>query len=294
MKPARFEYHSPATVDEALSLLAEHGDDAKPLAGGQSLVPAMNFRLAEPAVLIDLNGVEELFYLDDSPADGLHIGAMTRQRTVERSGLVARRAPLLHETMPFIAHPQIRNRGTVGGSLAHADPAAELPAVMLALDCRFRARRVGGERWIPAGEFFTGLFATALDPDELLVEIVVPTPPEHAGYAFLEVSRRHGDYALVGVATMVRLDERGRCDRARIALLSVGDAPIPATQAVEALVGQVPDAGTIAAAAIIAAKRDIDPAADIHASVAYRRALARVLTRRALTAAVERARATPP
>lgn len=294
MKPAPFEYHGPATVDEALSLLAEHGGDAKPLAGGQSLVPAMNFRLAEPAVLVDLNGVDELFYLDDSPPEGLRIGAMTRQRTVERSRLVGRCAPLLHETMPFIAHAQIRNRGTIGGSVAHADPAAELPAVMLALGGRFRVRRVGGERWIAAGEFFTGLFMTALEPDELLVEIVVPPPPPRSGYAFREVSRRHGDYALAGVATMVRLDDHGRCEEARIALLSVGDGPVSAAQAAEGLAGQVPDASAIAAAAHTAAERDIDPAADIHATVAYRRHLARILTRRALTTAVERARATSP
>lgn len=294
MKPAAFQYLGPATVEEALAILATHGDEAKPLAGGQSLIPSMNFRLAQPAVLVDLNDVTELFFLRDDPAGGLRIGAMTRQRTVERSGLVARRAPLLHETMPFIAHSQIRSRGTVGGSLAHADPAAELPAVMLALGVRFRARATDGERWIPADEFFTGLFDTALEPGELLVEIEIPPRPPRSGFAFREIARRHGDYALVGVAAAVTLDAGGRCDRARIALLSVGEGPVLAEGAAQTLQGETPGPESIAEAAETAAIRDIDPNGDIHASVAYRRQLARVLTRRALTEAFERAQAPSP
>lgn len=290
MKPAPFDYHRPATLDEALTLLAEHGADAKPLAGGQSLIPAMNFRLARPAILIDLDRVRELAFLS-AGTDGLRVGAMTRQREVERSPLVARAAPLLHAALPFIAHPQIRNRGTMGGSLAHADPAAELPAVALALDARLHLRRRDGARSLPAGEFFTGLFATALAPDELLVEVSLPAPAARSGWAFDEVARRHGDYALVGVAAVVSLDARGRCERARLALLSVGEGPVLAQQAAALLAGQVPSPDLIRAAAEAAATRDIDPPGDIHASPAYRRQLAAVLTRRALTRAFDRARA---
>ena len=292
MKPAPFAYHRPATLDEALTLLAEHGGEAKPLAGGQSLIPAMNFRLARPAVLVDLNRVAELGYVR-AGRDGLQIGAMTRQRAVERSDAVRSAAPLLAEAMPFIAHPQIRNRGTVGGSLAHADPAAELPAVMLALEARFRARGPQGERWIPAGEFFTGILETALGPDELLLEVAVPKSPARTGYAFAELARRRGDYALVGVAARVTLDRRGRCQAARITLFSVGDGPVLAAAAAAMLDGQEPSPEAMRAAADAAAQRDIDPPSDIHASAAYRRRLAAVLTRRALQRAVERAGKNP-
>ncbi len=288
MKPAPFLYFRPTTVEEAMALLAEHGDEAKPLAGGQSLIPAMNFRLARPGALVDLNRIAELSYVR-SHRDGLVIGAMTRQRTVERSEEVRRVAPLVSEAMPFVAHPQIRNRGTVGGSIAHADPAAELPAVMLALEARFRARSRSGERSIPAGEFFKGALETALRPDELLVEIAVSRRPPRSGHAFTEVARRHGDYALVGVAAVVTLDPRGRCGTARIALVSVGDGPVLATAAAALLVGAEPTADAIRAAADAAAQQDIDPPADIHASAAYRRHLTAVLTRRTLARAFERA-----
>ncbi len=290
MKPAPFRYFRPATVDEALALLAEHGSEAKPLAGGQSLIPAMNFRLARPQALVDLNRIPELAYIRSQPdGGGLVIGAMTRQRAVERSDAVRRAAPLVAEALPFVAHAQIRNRGTVGGSLAHADPAAELPAVMLALDARFLARSRERERAIPAGEFFRGILETALGPDELLVEVAVPRAPARSGHAFIEVARRHGDYALVGVAALVALDRRGRCEVARIALVSVGDGPVLATEAAAALTGEEPSAAAIEAAAEAAARQDIDPPSDIHASAAYRRHLAAVLTRRALARAVERA-----
>jgi len=288
MKPASFEYLAPGTLDEALALLARHGGDAKPLAGGQSLIPAMNFRLARPAVLVDLNRVSALAYVRPE-SGGVAIGAMTRQRTVERSELVARAAPLLAEAMPSIAHPQIRNRGTVGGSVAHADPSAELPAVMLALDARFQARSATGERSIAAAGFFTGMLETALAPEELLVEITLAPLPARSGTAFLEMARRHGDYALVGVAVAVTLDEAGRCGAARIALLSVGDGPVLAAQAAGILAGHAPSAELLRAAAHAAATHDIDPPSDIHASTAYRRQLAAVLTRRALERAFERA-----
>jgi len=292
MKPAPFDYFSPATMEEALALLDEHGGDAKPLAGGQSLIPAMNFRLARPAVLVDLNRIAELAYVRTAPG-GVAIGAMTRQRAVERNDDVARAAPLLAEAMPSIAHPQIRNRGTMGGSIAHADPSAELPAVMLALDAQFRAQSATGERSIAAGEFFKGMLETALAPGELLVEIAVPPLPASSGTAFLEMARRHGDYALVGVAVVVTLDPRGRCIEAKLSLLSVGDGPVLATEAGKVLAGQSPSEELLRAAGDAAATRDVDPPSDIHASAAYRRQLVAVLTRRALARAFERAGGIP-
>jgi carbon-monoxide dehydrogenase medium subunit len=288
VKPAPFDYFAPGALDEALALLAEHGDEAKPLAGGQSLIPAMNFRLARPRVLVDLNRVGALSYIR-AEKGGVEIGAMTRQRAVERSDVIARAAPLLAEAMPAIAHPQIRNRGTVGGSIAHADPSAELPAVALALDARFRARSATGERTIVAADFFKGMLETALEPGELLVEIALPPLRPRTGTAFLEVARRHGDYALVGVAVVVTLDATGRCQAARIALLSVGDGPVLAVEAGKTLAGQKRSDELLRAAADTGAKRDVDPPSDIHASAAYRRRLVEVLTRRALARAYERA-----
>jgi CO/xanthine dehydrogenase FAD-binding subunit len=285
MKPAPFRYFAPTTLDEALALLVEHGGDGKVIAGGQSLVPTMNFRLAQPTVLIDLNNIAELSYIRPAADGGLRIGAMTRQRTVERDRLVAERAPLLHETMPYIAHTQIRNRGTIGGSLAHADPAAELPAVALALNAQLRVQSQTGERWIAAQDFYLSLFTTALASDELLVEIALPAPVARAGWSVQEVARRHGDYAIVGVTAQVTLDEQGRCTEARLALLSVGDGPVLAQQAGQLLLGERPTQAVIEAAAETCATTDIEPTADIHASVAYRRHLARVLTQRALTQA---------
>jgi CO/xanthine dehydrogenase FAD-binding subunit len=287
VKPAPFEYFRPRTLDEALSLFAEYGPDAKPLAGGQSLIPAMNFRLATPSVLVDLNGLGELNYIADGT--DLRIGAMTRQRGLERSSHVADRAPLLTETMPHIAHPAIRNRGTIGGSLAHADPAAELPAVMLALNATIVLSGKAGERALPASDFFVGLFSTASEPGELLTQIRIPPAPRRSGVAFLEISRRHGDFALVGVAVAVQLDDAGRCAGARIALLSVGDRPTLAEAAGRTLIGQAPSADAIRAAADTAATSDIDPPSDIHASARYRRQLAAVLTRRVLERAFQRA-----
>ncbi len=290
MKPAPFKYYAPTTAEEALAYMAEHGYDAKALAGGQSLIPTMNFRLAQPSVLVDLNNISELFYIHPDENGGLRIGAMTRESQVEHSPLVAERAPLLHEAMPHIAHPQIRNRGTIGGTLAHADPAAELPAVSLALNGRFRLRSQARERWVAADEFFIGFFTTALEPDELLVEVALPPMPAHSGWSFLEIARRHGDYALVGVAALVSLDDKDQCQQARLVFLSVGDGPVEAHQAAETLRGQVPSPEAIRAAAETAARADVDPGSDIHASADYRRHLVHVLARRALEQAVERAK----
>lgn len=281
MKPAPFEYFRARSVAEAIDLLARHGPDAKPLAGGQSLIPAMNFRLAAPAVLVDLNSIEGLSGVTPHEG-GLRIGAMTRHRTLEHSEVVAREAPLVAAAMPFVAHAAIRTRGTLGGSLAHADPAAELPAVLLALDAAFTLRGQDRARSVPAADFFTGLFTTTLEPGELLTEVVLPPRPPRSACAFQELARRHGDYALTGVAAQVALDERGRCASSRIALLSVADRPVLAEHASRALAGERPTAERIREAADAAAAHDIDPPGDIHASSAYRRHLAAVLTRRAL------------
>jgi carbon-monoxide dehydrogenase medium subunit len=286
VKPASFVYHRATSLADALALLQQHRD-AKPLAGGQSLIPAMNFRLAQPAALVDLNRVSELSGISRMANGGLHIAAMTRHAVVERSEDVRRVAPLLAEAMPHVAHPQIRSRGTLGGSLAHADPSAELPSVMLALDATFVLRSLAGERRVKATEFFTGLFATALSPGELLVGVEIPPRAPRGGSAFLEVARRHGDYALAGVAADVFLDSSGKVGGVRVSLLSVGDGPVLA-KGTASLIGQVPSEKSIVAAAD-AVREEIDPPSDIHADAKYRRQLAGVLTRRALTAAFARA-----
>lgn len=290
MKPPPFEYFAPTSIEEALDLLSEYGWDAKPLAGGQSLIPTMNFRLAQPAVLVDLNNISDLFYVHAGENGGVRIGTMTRHSQVEHDALIAERAPLVHETMPLIAHTQIRNRGTFGGSLAHNDPAAELPVVTLALGGRLRVRSQSGGRWVPADEFFLGLFTTALEPDELLVEIELPALPPRSGWAIREMARRPGDYALLGVTAVVTLDDENKCRAARLVFFSTGgEDPTDARQAAEVLAGETPTPDVIRTAAETAASEDIDPTGDIHASAEYRRHLAKVLARQALEQATERA-----
>ncbi len=289
MKPAPFTYYPVASVEEALSLLNEHGYDAKLLAGGQSLVPTMNFRLAQPSVIIDLNPVNELSYVKPDTNGGLQVGAMTRQREGERNELFQERAPLVYETMSYVAHPQIRNRGTFGGSIAHADPAAELPAIMMALQAKFHIRSLNDDRWVTAEEFYPGMFATALEPEELLAEIAIPSLPSRSGWAFREIARRHGDYALVGVAAVITLDDSHKCKQAGIVFLSVGDRPVNAVQAAQGLIGEAPTEENILTAAEVAANQDIDPGNDIHASAEFRRHLAKVLATQALSEAFERA-----
>ncbi len=290
MKPAPFDYVAARSLDEALALLADAAGDAKLLAGGQSLIPVLNFRLAQPAKLIDLNGVPDLDFVRAVDGGSLRLGALVRHRRLERDPLIARWAPLVHETAPHIAHPQIRNRGTLGGSLAHADPAAELPAVALALNARFLLKRRGGERWIEASDFFTGLFATAIEPDEMLVEIDLPALAPRTGTAFLEAARRHGDYAMAGVAATVTLDDVGVCRAVRLVYLSVGEGPVLGRQAMLSLDGEVPSEARIAAAAALASEEDVAPLGDIHASTDFKRHLVRVLTARALRSAVSRAK----
>jgi carbon-monoxide dehydrogenase medium subunit len=285
MKPAPFRYFAPTTVEDALSLLAEHGYDAKILAGGQSLVPTMNFRLSQPGVLVDLNKIDDLAYIRVDGDGTLRIGAMTRQSTVERDALVARHAPLLAEAMPHIAHRQIRNRGTIGGSLAHADPAAELPVVAVTLNARFKIRGPQGEREVAARDFYIALFMTDLAPEEILTEVIIPPMPARSGWAMDEVARRHGDYAIVGAAALVTGDEDGRCVDAVLTYLSVGEGPVVAEGAGAHLRGAEITPARIEEAARLAAQVDIEPTADIHASIAYRRHLAAVVGRRVLTQA---------
>ena len=275
-------------MDEALADLARLGYDAKVLAGGQSLIPAMNFRLAQPAALVDLNRIDELFYIRPADGGGLAIGAMTRDSDVEHDPLVAERAPLLHAVMPHVAHPQIRSRGTFGGSIAHADPAAEIPAVTVALGARYLVRSSARERWIAAEDFYAGPFATQLEPDELLIEIALPPLPPRSGWSFHEMARQHGAFALAGAVAVVTLDEQGRCGRARLVFLNCGDKPQMAQHAAALLAGQPPTLDAIRAVAEAAAS-DVDPSGDIHATADYRRHLALVLARRALADAFERA-----
>lgn len=287
MKPAPFVYHAPASLGAALMLKAEHGDEAKFLAGGQSLIPAMNFRIANPALLVDVNKLAALDYIHVLAGE-LRIGALTRVQRLEHDPLVRAHWPLLPETVPHIAHPQIRNRSTVGGSLAHADPAAELPVILTALGGRLRLQSSTGERWVGADDFFVSLFTTAIATDEMLVEVAIPAAPARTGTAFMEVARRHGDYAMLGVAVVVTLDAAGACSAARLIFLNAGDRPMNAQRAAAVLLGQLPGSAAIEAAAS-SATEELEPMGSVHATPAYQRHLARVLARRALRLAVQRA-----
>jgi carbon-monoxide dehydrogenase medium subunit/6-hydroxypseudooxynicotine dehydrogenase subunit alpha len=280
VKPPPFEYMDPRSLDEAIGLLAEHGEDGKILAGGQSLVPLLNFRLASPSVIVDVNRVGELSYL--RRRDGvLHIGALCRQTRLEQSPVAQEGWGLLGDALAFVAHPQIRNRGTIGGSAAHADPAAELPVALCALDATFVARSSRGERRLPADEFFVTHLTTTLEPDELLVEVEVPTLPEGTGHAFEEYSRRHGDFALGGAAVLVMGNGDGAVKEARISMLGAADTPLRAREAEQALQGRTLDEDSAAEAAQLAT-RDIEPTGDIHGSSSYRKRLIEAMVRRAL------------
>jgi carbon-monoxide dehydrogenase medium subunit len=289
MKPAPFKYYAPTSVSETLSLLNEYGYDAKILAGGQSLIPMMNFRLVQPAVLVDINNIPELAEIQ-TEGKGLKIGAMVRHSHVERDPLVKERTPLIHETMPQIATIQIRNRGTIGGSISHADPSAELVVVSRALEANFKIQSLEGERIVPAEEFFVGLLMTVMEPTEMLVEISYPPLPSRSGWSLKEVARRPHDFALVGVAVVLTLDKKDRCQDARLVYLSAGDGPITAPETAKMLRGQEVTQALIEEAANKAATDEIDPGSDIHATADFRRHLAEVLTRRALEEAFSRAK----
>jgi carbon-monoxide dehydrogenase medium subunit len=290
MKPPVFAYHAPSTLAGALAALGDLGDEARVLAGGQSLIPMMNLRLARPSDLIDLRRITALRGIT-RVSDGLRIGAMTLQRDIEESPEVRRHCPLLAEAASLIGYPEIRNRGTIGGNIANADPASELPAALVALGASMRLARRRGERIVPAEEFFVAAYATAAAPDEILISIDVPDTPAATGAAFIEYSRRHGDFALVGVAALVTASADGVVTASRLVLSGVGSVPCRCVDAEARLIGARPHAHMSGAAAEAAARAadDIEPDDDIHASAAYRRQLARVLVARALAAAADRA-----
>lgn len=288
MKPAAFEYDDPTTEDEALDLLARYGDECKVLAGGQSLVPLMNFRLARPARLVDINRIESLGRIAISGAN-LRIGALVRHVEVEQSRDIAHGWPLLKEAIGWVGHLQIRNRGTVGGSVAHADPAAELPAAFAALDATFHLRSRRGERALAWHEFFVSEFTTATEPDELVVAVEVPPQAPSTSSAFVEYARRHGDFALGGAAVTLETDGGGLCRRATIALLSAGARPVRAASAEHRLEGSRLDDAAIRGAAS-AAIEGLHPTGDMHGSAEYRIGLLEVMTERALSTAAHRAR----
>lgn len=287
MKPANFVYHAPTTVAESVALLGRLGEEGRILAGGQSLVPLMNFRLAQPAHIVDINHVAELDFIRQE-SGYIAIGAGTRTWDIETSKLLASQAPLLVEAARLVAHPPIKHRSTIGGSLAHADPAAELPTAALALEATVVVASVNGTRQISIHELYRGPFETSLKTGELLTEVRVPISPAKTGYAFVEFSRRRGDFAIVGVAALIYLSA-GRIDRAAIAMCGVAPTPVRARQAEHGLIGAAATDETITAAAA-AAVSQLEPSSDIHGSRQYRIQLARVYVERAMRVAAQRAR----
>ncbi|MDQ1850743.1 xanthine dehydrogenase family protein subunit M [Gemmobacter fulvus] len=289
MRPPPFAYVKPEAVDEVLGLLTQYGDEARILSGGQSLLPLLNFRVAYPSYIIDINGLSDLDYLRDTPDGGLEIGGMTRYRTLETSAAIRDAWPILHEAIEEIGHVQIRNRGTIGGSLCHADPGAEMPTVVTALGGSVHLKSARGERKVAAGDFFVGQLTTSIEPDELLVAVSIPGWSVTSGGAWCEYAARKGDYGIVGVGAQVQLDAAGMVERVGLAVMNVGIVPFDATPfATPLMSGKVPDdtiidkvAGEVAAA--------VQPNADIHATEAYRRHLTAVLVRRALGTAIARA-----
>jgi CO/xanthine dehydrogenase FAD-binding subunit len=288
MKPAAFKYIAATSLEQALALKAEHGDEAKFLAGGQSLLPTMNFRLARPAVLIDINAIDELAGVGSSNG-ATRVGALTRYRALQRDSAFARMFPLIGEALPHIAHPQIRNRGTIGGNLSHADPASELPAIAVALGARFRVQSAKQERWLKASDFFVSALTTDLAPEEMLVEIELPRAKPRTGACFMEIARRRGDFAIVGAAAMITIGERDECIDVRLTFCGVGETPIDASPDAAALVGHQPTEADIIGVAK-SVQDTIDPGGSVHATADYQRHIAGVLTERALQTAYQRAR----
>jgi aerobic carbon-monoxide dehydrogenase medium subunit len=287
VKPASFAYHAPASVDEAVGMLAELGDEAKVLAGGQSLVPMLNLRLTRFEALVDLGHISALRGVEAADAT-VRVAAMTRQCDVERDPLVAAHLPLLAKATPLIGHFQIRNRGTLGGSVAHADPAAEYPAVALALDAEIEAQGPGGTRTIAAGDLFAGMWTTTLEPDEILTALRFPAWGPGSGFAVEEMARRHGDFAIAGTVCGVQVGD-GKVVRAAIALLGMDSVPRRAETAEAALTGLAADAVQVEEVGRLAVD-GLDPPDDLHASAGLRRRAAAALTARALRAAIEEAK----
>src|SRR5712692_3449799 len=287
MKPPRFQYCSPRILDEALTLLDQNREDTKVLAGGQSLVPLLNMRLAGPAYLVDINRISELNYIESE--DGyLAVGAIVRQRQVERSALVQEKHPLLVELVKHIGHMQIRGRGTIVGSIAHADPAAELPALLTCLNGEVLAQSSRGERVIKAEEFFTGYLSTALEPGEMLTEARFPWIAPKAGWAFMEFARRSGDYALVGAAAVVTPTSDDHCSSAHIAYLGIAGSPVRGHSDENLPVGTALDDAALDTAAEAACTLVSDDMSDVHDTIDYRRALTAEVTWRVLQAAWQR------
>lgn len=286
MKPSAFEYLTPSTVTEVLELLERYGDEAKIIAGGQSLVPLMNFRLARPEVLIDINRIEELDYIRED-GDELAIGALVRENHLMSSSLVRKRCPILANAVSYIGHFPIRNRGTVGGSLVHADPSAEIPTIICGLDGKMTIMGPSGKRTVGPAEFFLTYLTTGLEPEEILAEVRIPVLPQKAGWSFMELSRRCGDFAIVSVASVLIIEEIGRCKEARISLGGVAPTPIRAAEAEELLSGQT-ITGTLIEKAGQAAAEATDPDSDYHAAAEYREDMARVFVTRSLNEAWSR------
>jgi carbon-monoxide dehydrogenase medium subunit len=291
MKPVLFDYYAPRTVEEALELLEQHGDEAKVLAGGQSLMPLMNLRLARPKVVIDINYISTLDYLSPGPDGGLEIGALTRQRALERSKIIQEQNPLLAAAMPLIGHFQIRNRGTIGGSLVHADPAAELPAVSVLLGAEFLLRSRSATRLVPAAEFFLGYLATACEPVELLTGVRFPKWPTGAAWAIDEIARRRGDFALVGVVLRAEFDEGAILHNTGIVVFGPGGRPQRMTRGEAMLKGRRVDQTLLRQLSAVVAE-ELEADSDIHASADYRKEVGGVLVRRALESALSRAKET--
>jgi CO/xanthine dehydrogenase FAD-binding subunit len=289
MKPVKFDYYAPTSAPEALSTLAELGYNGKVLAGGQSLIAAMNFRMARPTALVDLNGVPELSYIKPAADGSIAIGTMTRVAAVEHNPEVAKRFPLIPEVAKFIAHPQIRRRGTFGGAIAHADPAGQLPSIAVVMNANVLIRGKDKERWVSAPDLIIGPFMTVIEPDEMLAEVVLPANPAHTGSNYMQVSRQSGGYAQAAVASIVTLDGE-KVKSVRLVLMSVGEVPILSQKAVELLVGQKPSDEVFKAVADACATTEIDPATDIHATADYRRTLIRALVARSLAESVSRAK----
>lgn len=289
MKPVKFDYYAPSSVPEALDTLAELGYDGKILAGGQSLIAAMNFRMARPAALVDLNNIPELSYIKPAADGGVSIGTMTRVSTVEHDPEVAKRFPLLAEVAKFIAHPQIRCRGSFGGAIAHADPAGQLPSIAVAMDANILIRGKGNERWVKAPELIIGPFMTVIEPEEMLAEVVLPANPPHTGSNYSQVSRQSGGYAQAAVASVVTMDG-DKVKNVRLVLMSVGEVPILSQKAVEIMIGVKPTSDVLKAVAEAVAASEIDPATDLHATADYRRTLIRVLVTRSLAESIARAK----